>query len=330
MQDVEERHREPLSPRALLRRLRDWTRQELSVPGEADLEIDDVPPVDDPAFTPRRPPEMRIQVRRGDGDGEPAALPDLSGLPVEATVHSTPPHRDQAPTVPPRHHGTDEPPPASDPLPANGRAGANGAGANGRRHPDGADLLAERVARLEAGMRLLAETLELAHADVAEAVRGLQAAVRGAASPSAAREAPIRPATQEDLTGLARQEDLAGLATQEDLTQLPTREDLAGLPTREDLAGLVTRDDLAGLATRLDVERTVSAAVEPLARALARLTEAVNALPSAFDAAIERASDRLGDRIDTVRVDVEESLIALLPRRENGHARQPSAWAPGR
>src|SRR5437764_1293373 len=46
MQEPEDR--EPLSPRTLLRRLRDWTRQELSVPGEADLEVDEGPATPDP------------------------------------------------------------------------------------------------------------------------------------------------------------------------------------------------------------------------------------------------------------------------------------------
>jgi hypothetical protein len=343
MQDVEDRHREPLSPMALLRRLRDWTRQELSVPGEADLEIDDLPLVDDPAARPRRPPEMRIEVRRGIDDAEPAPLPDLSSLPVEATVRSTPRPGEAPRAAAPERTGTDGPAPAS--APANGAvrvaaapsrradptggATANGgaAGSNGRPHPAGQDALADRVARLEAGMRLLAETLELAHADVAEAVRGLQAAVRAIGSAQALPEQPDR---GHDLTGLARQEDLAGMARQEDLAELVRRDDLAELARHEDLGGLVRQEDLAGFATRDDVARAIAEAVEPLSAALAGLTEATAAVPAAVEAAVDRLCDRLGDRIDTVRVDVEESLLALLPRRENGGARHPDIWAAGR
>jgi hypothetical protein len=85
------------------------------------------------------------------------------------------------------------------------------------------------------------------------------------------------------------------------------------------LAGL--RSDMTLTATPTDVRRAVAETLEPLAATIEQLSDTAQALPLTLGAIAER----LTAKVDALKIDLEETLIALIPSSWDGPAPPPTA-----
>ncbi len=82
------------------------------------------------------------------------------------------------------------------------------------------------------------------------------------------------------------------------------------------------RAEIAMTATSVDVRRAIAEAMEPFVASVETLSETVRAMPLALGAITER----VGAKMETLQVDLEEMLIALIPSSwENRLGSAPSS-----
>jgi len=102
----------------------------------------------------------------------------------------------------------------------------------------------------------------------------------------------------------------------------------------QDLSAAVAdlRADLGGAATVADVQVAMAEVVLPLQDAVTRLTESTQSLPLILGAATER----LASKVDATRVELEETLLALMAQPQtggangtNGRGREREIWGSG-